>query len=176
MTRRRSEGTDGRFGKLARDRIFERLDRVRALRLTDPGHPDVPVDDARKANLALIINDEPRSPANDRLDVIGSPHPDSTLSGSAGSRSGASVGDSGSSRGTGSSSGSTVYVRSGSPMSTTPSLLGRSTVAVSARRLPRSYPPVGGSRLESRRRTERASEALHGRSALCLWAQRRLHV
>jgi hypothetical protein len=43
--------------------------------------------------------------------------------------SGASSGGSRSSRGTGSSSGSTVYVRSGSPMSTAPSLLDRSTLA-----------------------------------------------
>src|SRR5262249_3426197 len=81
------------------------------------------VDDASKAEVLALLYDEPRAPADDRLDVIGySAHGSETFSGSTGSSmgEGASGGSAGSSRGTGSSSGSTVKVRSGSPISTTP--------------------------------------------------------
>lgn len=80
--------------------------------------PDVPVHDARKADPFFFGDDEPRPPGDDWLHIVGRLHSASTLSGSAGSLSGASFGACDGSRGTGSSSGSTVYVRSGSPIST----------------------------------------------------------
>src|SRR5436190_5640325 len=84
------------------------------------------VDDALKPELVAVAHNEPRTPADDWLDVVGyCAHGAGTLSGSLGSSAGeglagCSAGSAGSSRGTGSSTGSTVKVRSGSPISISP--------------------------------------------------------
>src|SRR6266536_5016277 len=75
--------------------------------------PERVVDDASKPKALVLACDEPGPPADDRLDVIGRrAHGARTRSGSIGCSGEGSTGDSagsvGSSRGTGSSSGSTV--------------------------------------------------------------------
>jgi hypothetical protein len=89
------------------------------------GEPARVVDDASKPEAFALLHDEPAPPADDRFEVIGCcAHEACTRSGSIGSWAGegsaGSVGSAGTSRGTGSSSGSTVYVRSGSPISIVP--------------------------------------------------------
>ena len=70
--------------------------------------PDVPMGDARKADLSSRRDDAPGSPSDDRLGIVGRRHSASTFCGSAVFGTGTSLGTCDGSRRTGSSSGSTV--------------------------------------------------------------------